>query len=295
MSFPQRPRAVITGAGSGLGRGLALTLASRAPALVLTDIDERSLDETAEAARSAGAEVLTHRLDVTDPTAWETLERFVDAELGGTDILVNNAGVAVAGPVGAVSLEDWRWQIDVNLWGVIYGCHTFVPSMRARASGYILNVASAAGLVSLPEMAPYNVTKSGVVALSRTMRAELSSVGVKVSVLCPTFFQSRIHERMRSTEPRLDGMTATLITGARWTSEHIGEVAWRGLERGKLHILPQLDARIGWRLQRVWPALFQWLLGQLHASAVMDALVARRAKKALSAGAEAPKPPDASA
>ena len=122
----------------------------------------------------------------------EALAAEADRAFGGTDLVVNNAGVAVGGPVGAVPLDDWKWIFGVNLWGVIYGCHVFVPRFKAQGHGHVINVASAAGLLSAPEMGPYNVTKAGVVALSETLAAELSGTGVGVTVLCPTFFRTNI-------------------------------------------------------------------------------------------------------
>lgn len=276
MAFPDRPRTVITGAGSGLGRALAFEMARRGGRLLLSDIDEVALEATRAEAEAAGAEVVAARADVARFEDVAELERLAQERWGGTDVLVNNAGVAVVGAVGEVSLEDWRWQLDVNLWGVIHGCHAFAPTMRARGAGHILNVASAAGLVSMPEMAPYNVSKSGVVALTRSMRAELSGAGVEVSVLCPTFFRSGIHTRARASQARLGSMSERLITEARWTAEEVASVALRGLERGKLHVLPQLDARVAWQLQRLWPAGFQWLVTLLHRTDVLDRLARRR-------------------
>ena len=111
---------------------------------------------------------------------------------------MNNAGVAAGGLVGEQSLDDWKWIVDINLWGVIHGCHVFAPRFRAQRSGYILNVASAAGFVSLPEMASYNVTKAGVIALSETLCGELSPCGVRVSVTCPSFFKTNLMDVLRS-------------------------------------------------------------------------------------------------
>lgn len=277
MGFPDRPRAVITGAGSGLGRALAVRLATRSARLLLSDVEREGLEETARLAREAGGDVEETTADVRRAEEVEALRDLARATYGGADILVNNAGVAVAGPVGEVSLADWQWQIDVNLWGVIHGCHVFAPDMRARGEGFILNVASAAGLLSFPEMAPYNVTKSAVVALSRSLCAELSAAGVKVGVLCPSFFRSQIHASARTTQARLGTTAERLVTRARWSAEDVARVALRGLERGRLHIVPQLDARLLWRLQRLFPGGLQWLIGVLHAADLLDRLGKRAA------------------
>ena len=156
--LPSRPRSFITGASSGFGRAVALELAARGGRLVISDVDEEGLEETADLAERRGAEVRTIRCDVRDAAQVEAQVALADEVFGGVDVGVNNAGVAVTGPVGDVSLEDWKWQIDINLWGVIYGCHALAPRMKAQGSGFILNVASAAGLLAAPTMAPYNVS-----------------------------------------------------------------------------------------------------------------------------------------
>lgn len=275
MPFPDRPRAVITGAASGFGRAVALSLAKRAARVVLSDVDEENLREAAELARRAGGEVRTLRCDVRQAAEVEALAEAADEAFGGTDILVNNAGVAVAGPVGEVSLEDWRWQIDINLWGVIHGCHAFVPRMKSAGRGYVLNVASAAGLLSAPQMGPYNVTKAGVVALSETLYGELMGTGVRVSALCPTFFQTNIHKAARAPDG-LREQTEKLVTGAKWTAEQIAEIALRGLERGELYVVPQTDAKVMWRAKRLLGQGFYGVLGRLTASSRLRDLAARR-------------------
>lgn len=275
MSFPERPRAVITGAASGFGRAVALRLASRRGRLVLGDIDEAGLDETATLVREAGGEVRTARCDVRVADEVEALAVLADEAFGGTDILVNNAGVAVAGPIGDVTLEDWRWQIDINLWGVIYGCHFFVPRMREAGRGYILNVASSAGLLCVPEMGPYNVTKAGVVALSETLYGELSGSGVRVSALCPTFFRTNIHKNARSSKPENQEQAAKLVTNAKWSAEQIADVALAALEVGELYVVPQTDGKVLWRAKRMLGQRFYGVLGRLSKSQRLLDLVTR--------------------
>jgi short-subunit dehydrogenase len=199
---------------------------------------------------------------VRDP---EQVKSQVDAavvDLGGIDVLVNNAGVAVVGRVGEVALEDWRFEVEVNLMSVVYGCHFAVPVMRKQARGWILNVASAAGLLSAPMMGPYNVTKAGVVALSETLAGELIDEGVFVSVLCPTFFRTNIHKAQRSTEA-LRQRSEKLVTGAKWTAEDVARVALKGLERGSLYVIPQTDGKLFWRAKRVLGAQFYTVAGRV--------------------------------
>jgi NAD(P)-dependent dehydrogenase (short-subunit alcohol dehydrogenase family) len=275
MSFPERPRAVITGAASGFGRAVALCLASRRARLVLGDIDEAGLEETAKLVRDGGGEVRTACCDVRVPDEVEALAVLAEEAYGGTDILVNNAGVAVAGTVGDISLEDWRWQVDINLWGVIYGCHFFVPRMKEAGRGWILNVASCAGLLCTPEMGPYNVTKAGVVALSETLYGELSGSGVRVSALCPTFFRTNIHKTARSSNPENQEQAAKLVTNAKWSAEQIADIALAALEDGELYVVPQTDGKVLWRAKRVLGQRFYGMLGRLAKSQRVRDLMAR--------------------
>jgi short-subunit dehydrogenase len=177
---------------------------------------------------------------------------------GGTDLVINNAGVGVGGPVGVVPLADWEWILGVNLWGVIYGCHTFVPQFKARGSGHILNVASAAGLIAGPEMAPYNVTKSGVVALTETLAAELAGTEVKVTVLCPTFFRTNIARDGRTSGEAVGSdAVEKLMNRASIQAPEVARAALAALDAGKLYALPHPDGRWMWRMKRLMPETFQ--------------------------------------
>lgn len=257
MRLPERPRTVLTGAASGLGRALALELAGRRARILIADIDERGAEETAQKVRSAGGEAHVTRCDVSKSDEVLALVGEADRALGGVDLLINNAGVAVGGPVGEVPLSDWEWVMGINLWGVIYGCHAFVPRFKQQRSGAILNVASAAGLLSTPPLAPYNVTKAGVVALSETLCAELIDDGVTVTVLCPTFFKTGIAASSRAhgqgAGPEL---IEKLMARAKVQAEGVARVAIEAVEAGRLYALPHEDGRWFWRIKRAAPEQF---------------------------------------
>jgi NAD(P)-dependent dehydrogenase (short-subunit alcohol dehydrogenase family) len=261
MPIPKEPRAVVTGAGSGLGRAFCLELARRKARILAADIDLASAEETARLVRAAGGEAVTHRCDVAVAEEVEGLAEAVDRAYGGADLVVNNAGVGVGGPVGKVPLEDWRWIMGVNLWGVIYGCHTFVPRFKERGSGHVINVASAAGLLSAPEMAPYNVTKSGVVALSETLAAELAGTGVGVTVLCPTFFKTNIARSGRTHNERGGPEDIEkMMDRATVQAPDVARFALETADAGGLYALPHRDGRWMWRLKRLVPETFQSVL-----------------------------------
>ena len=250
MQIERGMSAVVTGAGSGFGRAVSLVLAKRGVRVLASDLDLERTKETVALIQAAGGEGHATVCNVAQAEAVEDLSVLASKLFGTTEILVNNAGIAVAGRIGEIPLSDWKLEMDVNLMGVVYGCHYFVPKMREAKRGAILNVASAAGLLSAANMGPYNVTKAGVIALSETLATEARGDGIAVSALCPTFFQTNIYKDARAPE-KLRKVTEKLVTKASWTAEQIAEVALRGLERGELYVIPQLDGKLAWRLKRM--------------------------------------------
>ncbi len=193
--------AVVTGAASGIGRGMAERFAAEGMKVVLADVEEDALASVAKALEGGGARVLTVRTDVAKPADVEALAQRTLATFGGVHVLCNNAGVAVGGPSWTLTLADWEWVLGVNLWGVIHGVRTFVPLMLERGEeGHVVNTASMAGLLSGPGMAAYNVSKFGVVTLSETLEIELRALNaqIRVSVLCPGWVNTRINESERN-------------------------------------------------------------------------------------------------
>lgn len=265
MSFPTPLRAVITGAGSGLGRALALDLAERGASLVVSDIDSSSADETAALARKQGTRAEVMPCDVTKRDAVFGLIEETERRLGGIDFLANNAGVAVGGPFDEISIEDWRWAVDINLWGVIYGCQAAVPKMKAQGHGYILNVASAAGLLSPPAMSAYNVTKAGVVSLSETLYAEYKGAGIRVTALCPTFFRTNIVSSGRgATTKKDDAQIIRWMERSKVQAPEVAKAAIDAVRDGKLYVQPMRDGRMAWRLKRTHPQRFYDTLSRAH-------------------------------
>jgi NAD(P)-dependent dehydrogenase (short-subunit alcohol dehydrogenase family) len=259
--LPDAPRVLVTGAASGLGRAIALRLAERRARIVVADVHLERAQETASAVRNQGGEAVVVACDVTRIEDVERAAAEALARWAGIDLLVNNAGVAAGGEVGSTPLHDWQWLLGVNLWGVIHGCHVCVPHMRAAGRGWILNVSSCAGVVSLPKMAAYNVSKAGVVSLSETLRAELAPHGIAVSVLCPTFFESNLMETFRSPNHRERRLAESLFRSSRTTADDVARAGLDGLERGRLVIIPQRAGGLLWRLKRLSPPGFHGILG----------------------------------
>lgn len=177
---------VITGAGSGIGRAAAHAFGELGARVHLADIHRGRVDEATGELRLREVEAWAHELDVRDAAAVERLAQDVYAEHGRCDVLLNNAGVGHSALVQEMTLDDWRWVLDTNLWGVIHGVHAFVPRMIDQGgSAHIVNTASAAGLVGIPSMAPYCASKFAVVGLSESLGAELSAYGISVTAVCP--------------------------------------------------------------------------------------------------------------
>ena len=186
--------AVITGAASGIGLALALEAARRGMQVALSDIGEDALREAQGQVQALGAKAVAIVTDVREGEQVRRLEQEVIDRLGPPWLVCNNAGIAKIALTWETSEADWRRMIDINVWGVVNGLLTFLPGLRARQSGYILNTASVGGLLSMPANAAYVASKHAVVGLSETLYRELmaDNAGVGVSVLCPALVRTAI-------------------------------------------------------------------------------------------------------
>ncbi|MEU5407058.1 SDR family NAD(P)-dependent oxidoreductase [Nocardia asteroides] len=258
--------AVVTGAGSGIGRAFALELGRRGGRVVCSDIDPDRADETAALVEAAGGKATGTVCDVTaidEVTRLATTAR--DWFGGSPTVVVNNAGIGAGGPVvGEFALDDWHRTLGVNLWGVIHGCHVFAPILREAGRGALVNVASAAAFGAAPRMAAYNVSKAGVLALSETIAAELAGTGVGVTVLCPTGVKTDILQAdapLDDTAERLGGLLL------RWTGRApagIARATLDAVDRGELYVVPQLEAKVLWQAKRWMPATYTRSAGLLE-------------------------------
>jgi NAD(P)-dependent dehydrogenase (short-subunit alcohol dehydrogenase family) len=261
--------AVVTGAGSGLGRALSLRFAREGMRLVLADVNETGLAGTGALLDAAGARWIARRTDVSVGADVEALAQAALAAFGAVHVVCNNAGVAPLGAVWENSENDWRWTLGVNLWGVIHGVRTFTPILLAQGDeGHILNTASVAGLISPPGMGMYNVSKHAVVALTETLHHDLAARGAKVrcSVLCPAFFPSGIAASERSRPEELasgrertaadDEREAWLrqaVESGRLSAEDIAEAAFAAVRDERFYVLthPRILPAVERRMQDI--------------------------------------------
>jgi len=219
--------AVVTGGASGIGRAVATRFAEAGMRVVLADVQQDALDRAASELAAAGHQVIGVRTDVSVGESVEALAATVMAEFGAVHVLHNNAGVGVGGYIWTHTQRDWEWVLGVNLWGVIHGVRVFVPLMISQGEpAHIVNTASMAGLISVPGLGAYNVSKHGVVTLSETLERDLRIAGVPigVSVLCPGLVMTNIFESHRNRpgdisdegqDPGLLGLTAAADGPAR--------------------------------------------------------------------------------
>lgn len=256
--------AVVTGAGSGIGRSFALQLAARGGHVVCADLNLAAAEETVQLIRSQGsASAYAVHCDVGDEQQVAVLSEQAEQLLGHpVTLLINNAGVGIGGQFEALSLQDWQWCMQVNLWGVIYGCHYFVPKFKQQGFGAIINVASAAGFTAAPEMSAYNVTKSSVLALSETLSAELAKDRIRVNVLCPTLVPTNIMKNGRLPKHYAGLADDLLMNHAFVTSDQVATKTLNQLDAGKLYTIPQPDARLFWWMKRASPSLYAKLLSK---------------------------------
>jgi NAD(P)-dependent dehydrogenase (short-subunit alcohol dehydrogenase family) len=239
--------AVVTGGASGIGKGIATQLVAEGAQVVIADIQPDAMEAAAAEIGAIGVQT-----DVSDPASVDALARTVLARYGAVHVVCNNAGIGPLAPVADLTLDDWRWMLGVNLWGVIHGVHTFLPVLKQnREGGHIVNTASMAGLVAGPRLGAYAAAKYGVVGLTEVLAAELAADNsrVGVSVLCPGTVHTNIGTSSRNRPADLPdaGFKDVDIElednpRYRWIyPEDAGAVAVRAIKRGDLYALTHPD------------------------------------------------------
>jgi NADP-dependent 3-hydroxy acid dehydrogenase YdfG len=267
--FPGR-RALITGATSGYGEALAFALAARGWKIAVTGRQHAGVTRTVEEVNRLGGTGLGLLLEVREESQWDSARQALVQHWGGIDLLVNNAGIADSNKITEISSSDWADLMSTNLHGVINGCRAFIAGMSAQGGGHILNVASAAGLLCMPEMANYNVSKAGVVALSETLRAELSGAQIGVTVLCPSAFKSCLLDNALR-EGRDMGSASAIgrflkrdMERGKHTSQSVAAHVLKDIRQGKLYSIPQPLYGLAWLLKRIAPNTFYQVVGWMY-------------------------------
>lgn len=264
--------AAITGAGSGIGQALALALAAKGCHLALADINEKGLISTRILLKDSGVTVITHVLSVADEAAVYAWADQVRAHFGAINLIFNNAGVALSGSVAALSLDDYRWIVDINLWGVIYGTKAFLPHLEASGDGHIVNISSVFGLAAQPLMSGYNTTKFAVRGFTESLRQELdftkscvsaTSVhpgGIKTNVAASARQSHSVAEMLGVTPEEASAQyERSFIT----TPQSAAQTILKAVCNNQRRVLIGPDAYLFDFMSRLFPAGFQWIQVQV--------------------------------
>ena len=259
--------AVITGAGSGIGRATARLLARQGARVHVVDVNGDSAAGVAAEIESAGGSAVAHVVDVADPDAVEALARGVFETDQRVDILHNNAGIGHAGNIEATTMEDWQRVINVNLLGVAYGVQAFVPRMLAQGRpAVVVNTASEAGLVPTARMAPYTASKFGVVGMSEALNAELAPRGIHVIAICPGIINTAIVRTgiMRGEIADMHDKAISFYSKRGASPDVVAHAVLGAIEKPRLIVpVPRSHVSLPYLLHRISPRIVQPLSRQM--------------------------------
>jgi NAD(P)-dependent dehydrogenase (short-subunit alcohol dehydrogenase family) len=259
---------VVTGAGSGIGRALAIKFAKRGAFLALADINENKLKETEAILSRTCGKMFCKALDVSDRAAVYQFADQVQQELGRVDIVINNAGVTVSQTAEALEYDDFEWVMNINFWGVVYGTKAFLPYLKQSEESFIVNISSVFGLIAFPTQSAYNASKFAVRGFTEALRSELADTSVTPVCVHPGGIDTDIVRNARffkSDDGSQDHGKAIddFNKMARTTPETAADTIIRGIEKNDRRVLIGNDARIMDWIQRVFPQNYERILGSL--------------------------------
>jgi NAD(P)-dependent dehydrogenase (short-subunit alcohol dehydrogenase family) len=246
--------AVVTGAASGIGRATAHRLAERGCALALADVDRAGLDATAEQLARHAVKVSTSVVDVASAAAMEAFARHVETTHGGAHILVNNAGVALGATVADQRLADLEWLVGVNYWGVVHGCHFFLPLLRRQEEGHIVNLSSMFGFLGLPGQSGYCATKAAVRALSESLYVELRPEGIGVTSVHPGCIDTSIVRSGRVDDEATRSEVQALFDRMGAPPDAVARAIVRAIEKNRLFVRVRPESVALDLAKRLFPA-----------------------------------------
>jgi NADP-dependent 3-hydroxy acid dehydrogenase YdfG len=271
MSYFEGKVAVITGAGSGIGRCLALHLNQAGCVLEISDINMVSLEQTRAGLARPELACHTRQLDVSNREAFEQWAAEIDSRHGRADILVNNAGVAVTARAEDNSYEDLEWLMAINFWGVVYGCKSFLPLLRKSPTAHLVNISSIFGMIGVPTQSAYNAAKFAVRGYTESLRQELADSSVHVCCVHPGGVKTNIaHSGRVAADVQKDEMALRFEEFARTTPESAAEQIARAMERRKPRLLIGNDAKLISLVTRLFPVMYPRVLGWLSTGKLVD-------------------------
>jgi 3-oxoacyl-[acyl-carrier protein] reductase len=252
MKIIRGRKALVTGAAGGIGRAIAMALAHEGADLFLVDIDAAKLESAAAQARALGVKVVTRRCDLAEPAEISAMGRALAAEWGALNILVNNAGVTWYGPTDAMSTEQWRRIMAVNLLAPIQLFRELLPLLAAADEAHVVNVCSMFGLTPWRKAAAYQTSKYGLVGFTAALRAEFQRAHFGITALCPGFVRTALLDGPAGDRDALAWISTT--------PEAVAAKTIRAIRRNRGLVLVTFTTHVDWRLYRVAPGLVDWLL-----------------------------------
>jgi len=252
--------AIVTGAASGIGRATALALAKRGCAIALADIDPNGLESIEKELVERGTTVSTHPVDVSSSDQMESFAAEVEAAHGAAHILINNAGVVISGTFEQQRLEDLEWLVGINYWGVVYGCHYFLPLLKRQEEAHIVNLSSMFGFLGLPEQSGYCATKAAVRALSESLWVELRGDRIGVTSIHPGCIDTSIIRSGRIEGDTTRDEIQTLFSRRGASPDAVARAIIKGIEKNKLRVRVRPEAMVADWMKRVFPvSIHRWI------------------------------------
>jgi len=244
-------RILISGAGSGLGKAIALHYARTGNQICIADINEVGGKSVVEQINSTGGSAFFEHCDITKQSDIDRLSATLSERWQAVDILINNAGVATAGYLDTENLEQWQWVLDINLLGHIRMTQGILPLLRKSSATEkaVINIASQAGLTPAPGMASYSASKAAMISYSETAWLELGHEGIHVSVVCPAFFSTNLNQSLRSDDPGMEKVVAKLMEKSGISAEEIAARIASGANKKKFMIITHKQGLTAWRLK----------------------------------------------
>ena len=254
--------AVVTGAGSGIGRAIACRLAREGCHIALVDMDANGLESTGKEIETYGVKCSQHLVDVSDSQAVGELAQAVAQGHGEINILINNAGVNIHGPFSEHSIDDIDWILGVNLRGVLYGCHAFYPFLKQAKEAHVVNIASLAGMVAFPMQSTYSASKFGVRGFSASLRMEWASQGIGVTTVLPGAVRTPLLNHGRTYNPSMSNRMAELMQRHGRPPEKIAAAVVRSIRRNRPELVLGPDAQLSRWAQWLSPGTLRWGLSR---------------------------------
>jgi short-subunit dehydrogenase len=260
--------AAISGAGSGMGRALAKSLAAQGCHLALADIKQAGLEETAVLCRNYGIRVTTYVVDTSDKEAVYAFAEDTVRDHNEVHMIFNNAGVSLTDTVEHMSYKDFEWLMDINFWGVVYGTKAFLPYLQKAQEAHIINTSSIFGTIAVPSQSAYNASKFAVRGFTYALQMELSDSHVNVSCVQPGGVKTNIARDSRyvasdNSAPTREEFVASFDTIANLTSEQAAEKILKGVKKNKVQILVGKDAQFAAIIERLLPVSYLKLVTRI--------------------------------